>query len=513
MDNTKKGKLVEKEGSEQLNGKETLPQAKDQPITSTIDKIALYIDEAVKNKQVAAFLNKTVKNIDNAIDFIVYKESPTKERNPVLQATRSPIIFGAWVIFLMFGICGVWSAVAPLDSAVSARGKIVVGSNKKTIQHYEGGIIEQILVKDGDIVKKDQPLLILSSAATKSNSDALKSHYMTLQAQEARLHAEQDGADEVKFPQILLDNKGDSEISKIMNAQLQLFNTRKQATNGKISVLSKEIDQYKKQIDSLIAQSAASKEQLSLINEQIKAVTPLVESKEYSKPRLLELQGRAASLNGSIGEISGKMAQVRQLIAAKELEILNIKNMMLNDVAKEIKEVELHLSEIGPKFTSATDVLNRLVITAPQDGIIYDIKFHTIGGVIKQGEPILDIVPQDDQLIVEAQVNQQDIASIHKGSAARVRLSAFKARNTPPVVGTVMYVSPDLVQDRFRPEAYYVVRIEIEKTQFTRDPRLKKIELWPGMPAEVMIITGTRTFLRYLFDPFIDSVRNAFREK
>jgi HlyD family type I secretion membrane fusion protein len=298
-----------------------------------------------------------------------------------------------------------------------------------------------------------------------------------------------------------------------MNAQLQLFNTRKQATNGKISVLSKEIDQYKKQIDSLIAQSAASKEQLSLINEQIKAVTPLVESKEYSKPRLLELQGRAASLNGSIGEISGKMAQVRQLIAAKELEILNIKNMMLNDVAKEIKEVELHLSEIGPKFTSATDVLNRLVITAPQDGIIYDIKFHTIGGVIKQGEPILDIVPQDDQLIVEAQVNQQDIASIHKGSAARVRLSAFKARNTPPVVGTVMYVSPDLVQDRFRPEAYYVVRIEIEKTQFTRDPRLKKIELWPGMPAEVMIITGTRTFLRYLFDPFIDSVRNAFREK
>ncbi|MFV9875383.1 MAG: HlyD family type I secretion periplasmic adaptor subunit [Rickettsiales endosymbiont of Dermacentor nuttalli] len=482
--------------------------------SSFINKLMIKADNIIKNDKVRHYLFVTLRNIDKSIDFIIRERSYKYERSDILQNARSPIVFGIWVLIVTFGIFGLWATFAPLDSAVIAQGKIVVDSNRKTIQHLEGGIIEKIYIKDGDHVKVGDPLILLSSARAKSDLDSLISQERALQAHEDRLRAERDQADSITFSQELLLHANIPEIKTNIESQINLFNTRKKFIDEKIHVIRKKIEQHKDEIGSYESQKQSLLSQFKINEEQIRTLEPLVKKGTYQRFKFQEIQSRVAALKGSIGEYTGRIAQAGQQINALEIEILNTTTTFLAEVAKELRETQTQLAVIHEKMKASMDILDRVMITAPQDGTIHDLKFHTIGGVITPGGTILDIVPEKDQLVIEAQIRPQDISHIHIGFISHVRLGAYKSRNTPLVDGKVVYISPDILLDKQQMgiQPYYLARIEIDKSQFTSNPRLKDIELLPGMPADVYIVTGTRTLLRYLLDPITDSLNKSLRE-
>lgn len=479
-----------------------------------LNKIMIKAEVITKNEKVKKYLLATLQNVDKSIDFIIRERAHKYERSEILQNARSPIVFGIWVLIFTFGVFGLWATLAPLDSAVIAGGKIVVDSNRKTIQHLEGGIIEKIYVKDGDNVKIGDPLILLNAARAKSELDSLISQDRSFKAQEDRLISERDQADSIKFSQQLLSHINIPEIKENIISQNNIFNSRKKYLNEKIDVIHKKIEQHKNEISSYQSQKDSSIAQLKINEEQIKILAPLVKKGTYQKFKFQEIQAKVAALKGHLGEYTGRIAQAEQQISGLKIEIINATTTFITDVVKELRETQTQLAVIREKMKAATDILDRIMIVAPQNGVIHDLKFHTIGGVIPPGGAILDIVPEKDKLVIEAQVKPQDISHIHIGLIAHVRLGAYKSRNTPSVNGKVVYISPDILVDKQYMNAmpHYLARVEIEKSQFADNPRLKDIELLPGMPADVYIITGTRTLLRYLLDPITDSLNKSLKE-
>ncbi|AIL65365.1 Type I secretion system membrane fusion protein PrsE [Rickettsiales bacterium Ac37b] len=481
---------------------------------SFVNKLIVKAGNITKNDKVKHYLFVILRNIDKSIDFIIRERPHKYERSDILQNARSPIVFGIWVLILTFGVFGLWATLAPLDSAVIAPGKIVVDSNRKTIQHLEGGIIEKIYVKDGDHVKAGDPLILLSAARAKSELDSLISQERALKAQEDRLIAERDQTETIKFSPELLSHLNIPEIKTNIEGQTNIFNTRKKFINEKIDIIHKKIEQHKNEISSYQSQKESAMAQLKINEEQLRILDPLVKKGTYQKFKFQDLQSRVAALRGNMGEYTGRISQAEQQINGLQIEMINTTTTILNEVAKELRDTQVQLSTIHEKIKAATDILDRIMIIAPQDGVVHDLKFHTLGGVIPPGGIIVDIVPEKDQLVIEAQVRPQDISHIHVGFIAHVRLGAYKSRNTPLVDGKVVYISPDILVDKqqMNPQPHYVARIEIDKSQFIDNPRLKDIELLPGMPADVYVVTGTRTLLRYLLDPLTDSLNKSLRE-
>jgi HlyD family secretion protein len=256
----------------------------------------------------------------------------------------------------------------------------------------------------------------------------------------------------------------------------------------------------------------AAKNQIAFLKEEIQTVRALVEKGQALRPRLLALERQAAELGGRQGEYQAAIARSRQTIAQAEVEILNVKIQRRNDVEKELRDVQSQFSDFNERLKAAEDVKNRLDIVAPQSGVITNLSFHTIGGVIQPGVPIMEIVPKDDKLIVEAKVSLTDIDIVHAGLPARVRLSAFKARRVPIIEAKVVSVSADRVVDKSGTSSYYLARIEVDENEL-KNQLSEHVELYPGMPADVLIVTGSRTLLGYLFAPIGDSMFRAFREQ
>jgi len=420
------------------------------------------------------------------------------------------VLLGLLTLLLFIGGLLAFSALAPLSSGAVAQGEIAVPGNIKTVQHLEGGIIRELLVTDGDRVGADQVLLRLDDAQARASWELIQGQWLALKAQEARLIAERDGVKELIFPPELTAVADDDAARKILRGQEAIFTTRRKALEGQRRILMQRKDQLRAEIASMQAQVKSAEAQMKLIRQEMKGVEALVRKGLERKARLLGLQRQAAGLEGSRGEQLGLIARTRQRIGETEIAILNLENERLTQVTSDLRDVQAKLADLEERRRAARDVLDRRTIRAPQGGVVVNMRFFTPGGVIGPGQPILDIVPETDELTVEARIRPVDIDVIKTGMRARVTLAAFKQRTTPTLLGRVVYVSADALEDPRTGQPYYLARIEVSPEE---KARLGKRRLMPGMPASVSIEAGEKTLLEYLIDPMRDNFRGALSEQ
>jgi len=434
-----------------------------------------------------------------------------------LPRIRKPLIAGAVVMTVFVVGFGVWSAFAPLQSAALASGTIAVESYRKTIQHLEGGIIAQILVKDGDYVSEGQPLIRLDDTKARTTYTSVEGQLWDATARQARLIAERDGSESITFPPSLLAKAGqDGAAAQIVAGQQTIFAARRTLLESKVSAIRERIQQSQEEIRGFNAQDAAAQTRLGLIAQELIDVKKLLALGLERKARLLQLQRDQAEIQGNRGQLAAQIARAQQTMAEANVNILTVQNDSANEVALQLRETEQKVHELQEQLQAAADVLSRIEVRAPEAGVVTDLRIHTPGGVVKPGDALLDLVPKADRLIVRVRVRPEDSDVVRAGLPALVRLLPYKQRRTPPVLGKVVYVSADhLVDDR--PESgqaagqpYYLAKVELDESALAKMPG---IQLVPGMPAEVMIKTGKTTVALYALAPILDSFNRAFIEK
>jgi HlyD family type I secretion membrane fusion protein len=387
---------------------------------------------------------------------------------------------------------------------------VAVESNRKTVQHLEGGIIEQILVDEGEQVQAGQVLLRLDRTRSQATYDVLLGQYRAVLALENRLTAERDGLAIIAFADELTSAASNPDVAKILVGQTRLFEARRTTVEGQIDILRQSINELREEIRGLQAQQEAQAEQITLLREEYESVKRLYEKGLDKKPRILALQRAMAKLKGEEGEYDASVARARQAIGEAELRIINVQNTFQHEVVAELREAQRDLAELRDKIRAQEDVLRRMAVAAPQAGVVVALRFHTRGGVIAPGDAILEIVPSEDKLSIEARVHSDDIDVVRPGLEAQVRLSAFRRRTTPTVAGVVTRVSADRFEDERTGMPFYLARVEVDSDELSA---LEDVKLYPGMPAEVMVTTGERLALDYLLSPITDSIHRAFREQ
>lgn len=455
------------------------------------------------------WLRKSLRKLDNVSNIMV----PPTDKNDLSSPdsfSRGPIVFGMWSFLVIFGIFGIWSVVAPISSAAVSSGQVILDSNRKTIQHLEGGIVKEILVKEGSVVKEGDVLIKLDETAAKAKLDQLKSQYFAELAAQGRLLAERDNKETITFSEELTKQQDNPVVHDHMDSQSRLFDARRKNTQGQIEVLQQKIEQSKREIDGLEAQAKSARSQMGLLQQEISVVRKLLKDGNAAKPRLLALERQSADLDGQRGEHMALISRSQQNIGESEIQMINIKNKFMNDVMAELQETQTKINDLSERLRASQDTMNRITISSPITGTVTGLKVHTVGGVITSSEALMDIVPTDDELIIESKVQVQDIDQVHAGLLARVRLTAYKTRYVPMLEGQVKYVSADRFTEERNGMPYYIARVHIPKKALSDLPNVK---LYPGMPADVLIVTGERTLLSYLFAPIRESFSKALREQ
>jgi len=415
---------------------------------------------------------------------------------------------GAAIVFATFGVFGVWAFLAPMDSSALAPGTVVVKSYRKTVQHLDGGIIAKILIKDGDLVTEGQTLLVLDDAQIKAQLEIARAQNITLAAQTARLRAERDQLKQISYP-MLLDDTTDPRIMEAKLAENNVFKSRKAAYVGEISVLNERISQISSKIKGLQGQIDSKKQLTDSYSEEIRDLKELLAEGFADKQHLRDLERSHAMQNGDIAQLNAETATSQMLISETRLQILQVQKEFQKEVADKLSEAQALLNDAEERLAASQDKLNRIVIKAPASGMVLGLTVHNENGVIAPGRPILDIVPQDAELIIEAQVSPMDIDRVTVGLQAEVRFSAFKQSKTPKMTGKVIDLSADHLTEEKTGNTYYQARIEL--TPESRKD-LGDLQLLPGMPAEVLINTGERTLFEYLAQPASNAIARAFTE-
>lgn len=433
--------------------------------------------------------------------------APVEEPEERMPSLRNLVLAGVSAIAIGFGGFGAWAVTARLDNAAVAVGTVVVDSKRKTVSHLEGGVLKMLLKLEGDRVAKDEPLLRLEDARARAELQQLHGKRVGLEARLARLRAEQNNATEIDFPDDL-KMAGTPIAQEVIRAERKLFQARTQVYDGRISIQKRVIEQHQAETEALQAQIEATRFQRSLIDEEVRVVADLYEKRYAKRSQLVELQTKQSELAGRGGETAARKAKAEQAVAGAELEITSLGLERQNEIAKDLQDSQLTLSEVVERIVQAEDVLRRLVVMSPQEGIVANIRARTAGSAIAAGEAILDIVPEREPLIVEAKVDPRDIDSIKLGAETRVRLTAFNARLMPPLISKVTYVAADQLVDEKSGVAYFIVRAEITPESLAQN----KVTLHAGMAAEVLIVNGSRRAVDYLLAPFAESFNRAFRE-
>jgi HlyD family secretion protein len=422
---------------------------------------------------------------------------------------RGPFLLGCAVIgFCVIGLTA-WGGSAPLSSAAIATGQVVVESYRKTIQHLEGGIVREIAVVDGDVVAAGDLLIRMDDTKARTNLDALQGRYYAARAQEARLVAERDEAAEIAFPDELLKAIHPA-AAEAMVGQRKIFEARRAWLAGQIAILRQQMAQLSEEIAALRQQVESETRQTALVSEEMEGVEALVNKGLERKARLLALQRAAEEIGARRSDHLGQIARARQKIGEAELQITDLQNRQVDEVMRELRKTQDDLFDLKEKLLAARDVLDRTVVVAPMGGVVVNRRVHTVGGVVNPGDLLLEIVPQKEELIVEARVRMDDIDMVRPGLPVQVRLTAYKQRWTPTVEGIVRTVSADRLQDSRSGDAFFNARIGVEPESLKKLP---DVELYPGMPADVLIVAQPRTALDYMLLPITASLAHAFREQ
>jgi HlyD family type I secretion membrane fusion protein len=413
--------------------------------------------------------------------------------------------FGYIVILSVFGGIGLWSVTASLDSAVVAPGSVQVEASRKKIQHLEGGIVKEIRVREGEKVTAGQVLIRLDDTTVGANLHLVQGQNAELAAKRYRLVAERDGASEIAFPAEAKDPK----LAAIIAAEQAMFEARRASRMLEIDVIRQQQEQLEAQIAGLKKQEASNLKQIGYYEDELEGVRALYSEGLTEKSRLLNLERSAESGRGELEGLAASIAGAEARLKETELEVLRLDRSFREKVIEELGAVEAELTASSYRLVGAEDQTERTEIVAPRSGRVLNLAVHTIGGVIKPGETLMEIVPEDDSLVIGVRVMPQDIDKVFPQSPAVVRLSAFNQRTTPTLTGMVQQVSADLVPDPANGRGYYHAVIAIPTAEVKK---LKGLALMPGMPAEVLIRTGERTPLAYLLKPITDSFARAMRE-
>jgi HlyD family type I secretion membrane fusion protein len=449
------------------------------------------------------------------------KDSIGEWYRDVPLSAKWSVFTGLAILVVWLGCFGVWAGVAPLNSAVVARGTFVTNGQNKLVQHLEGGIIREIAAKEGDVVEANQVLARMDDTAAKAKLRRLILKKYRLLAMKTRLEAEMHGSETIETPTAFSENARDPEITGILELQRAELRARRASLATEESVLRKQIAGLEESIRGYQAQVQATKDRLALFVEELKDKDSLLGQQLVRKSDVLALRRSEASLGGDLGEFLGRIADSRERIAQANERIAQLHSTALRDAIKELRETETDLDDVEEQIRAAQDVVDRVEVRSPVRGIVVKSNFHTAGGVVSPGAVILELLPIGDERIIEAHVNPRDISHVSVGQQALVRLSALNQRITPMVGASVIYVSADALAEQVqvnteaRPDSdtrreYYVVRVRLDQDDIGR--RMPEFVPTPGMPADVYIKTGERTFFEYIMKPVFDSFSRAFRE-
>jgi HlyD family type I secretion membrane fusion protein len=423
-----------------------------------------------------------------------------------MSELRRLVLSGGLILAAGASALGAWGALAPLTGAVVAPAVVKVDLNRKVVQHQEGGIVREIFVRDGDHVKAGQELIRLDDVRIDAQLDLLRTQLDAERAKAARLEAERVYAAKPKFPSSLLRNRANPKIAEFLAKESELFRARREALETQVAVLRRQIGETTAEEKALSSQLEAEDKALGLQKQELAANRRLLEQGYVQKTRILTLERAVAEYEARNGEHRAAAAQARQRATELELRILSLRNQYAQSAADELKDTTGRMFDLEERIRPSKDASERQRITAPIAGEIVGLRVFSPGSVVGPRDVLMEIVPAEQNLIVEARIRPEDINHVQKGSPAEVRLTAYKSRTTPLVNGAVSYVSGDRLVDADSHAAYYSVHIAVDKAS------LHELVMTAGMPAEVYIRTDSRTVIDYLLAPVTQYLRRAMRE-
>lgn len=423
--------------------------------------------------------------------------------------TRGAVLLGAGALLVFAGSFAAWSSFAPLSEAAVAPGVLRNEGSRRVIAHLEGGIVREILVRDGDAVRAGQPLVRLDDVSAAANRDALRAQRWSLLAQDARTQAEIADSRSVAFAADL-QATADPRAREAMEGQRLLFAARDASLRSAMQVQEARVVQFNASIAASDAQVASQRRQLDLLKQEERDVRGLVAQGLERMPRLLGLQRQVASAEGNIADLSAQAERSRAQIAEAVSALRGLRDGRMQEVTTEARDVRTKLAEAEERLRAADDVSARREITAPEDGTVLNARFFNPGAVVRPGEPVMDLIPSRERLIAEVRVMPTDIDTVVVGQEAEMRLPAFKARVVPQIRGEVTVVASDVTLEERTGAQYYRVQIRVDENQIAHLP---EVTLRVGMPVEAQIKTGERSFVRYMIQPLLDSFHRAFREQ
>lgn len=419
--------------------------------------------------------------------------------------------FAGYIILLItFGVVGTWAYFAIIASAVVAPGVVSLESDRKVVQHFEGGIVQNIMVREADLVEQGDPLIILDNIQVNAEIAVLEQRRATSEALIARLLAEQTFAEEVSFPEDLLASES-SQIQSAVRAQRNIFNDRRSIYLSQAEILDYRAEQLNGQAEGNEVQLEALKRRYALRSELFERMQSGEERGVIESNRISEMQDDVIQIEASIGTAMSEIAQVKAAAGEARLNILKLKQEYSERANSELKTAREELGEINEKLTVARDRMQRTTISAPTTGKVQSLAVTTRGSVIRSGEILMEIVPSDETLLIDAKVAPVDVDNVRPGLETEVRFSAFKARLSKLVLGEVISISTDVLTTKDPSETpYYLARIRVPDENLSDEIREG---LTAGMPADVVILTGERSVLQYMLDPLSEAIFKSLREE
>jgi HlyD family type I secretion membrane fusion protein len=438
-----------------------------------------------------------------------------KPSDPTVTARPSDSATGAvragWaIILLFFGGFGYWATTAPLNAAVVGEAVVKVEGNRKSVQHIDGGTVKEILVREGDEVNASDVVMVLDDTQIRAEVEVLQQQLVQLMATEARLRAEFAGASVIEFPAELTLNTADRVTAAAIIDQQHEFESRRQAMTGRELVLRQRISQYTEQIGGLEAQAEPMATQLASIATERKSLEELLAKGLTTRTRVLELQRRESEFIGRKAELDANISRSREAISEVREQIAQLQKDQSEEVTAQLRETRAKLLDVTPRLRAAEVALERTAVRSPYAGKVVDLAVHSVGAVIGRGERLLDVVPENTTLVVEAKVRVEDIADIAPGMLAEVHFTSYKQRVTPLIHGLISEISADRLTDERTQIPYYLALVDVDAAELAASP---EIQLYPGMPATVMITTKERTAFDYFVGPLAASLDRAFREQ
>lgn len=423
---------------------------------------------------------------------------------------RGYAVLGLSAIAIVFGGFGVWAATAPLDSAAIAQGRVSVESSTKPVQHLEGGLLQEVLVKESESVAAGQVLFRLQSTEAKAKADLLQKQIDSHLAVAARLVAEQNGSSRVTFPRQLEERMNDPVARAAMEDQVRIFDDRRDLLESRLAVLSSRKAQIEGQMRGVAHRITSLEQMVTSYAKEIAGLTEITEKGFYPKNKLFAKQREHDRSAGELGFLKGDVERQKESLAEIVNQREQIQREQQEEVSRKLSETRMLLSDLKEQLTVARDKLSRIEVRSPQAGVVQNIQMSAVGAVVRPGDKLAEVVPVSEQMVISADVSPADIDRVHPGLTAEVRFTNFSSARIPTVLGKVQRISADALTHELTQEPYYEARIVIDRQTISDEFATKLV---PGMPADVIVSTGERTMLEYLLNPLTNAIARSMRER